>query len=102
MTTVIALLLASVATWLLKVCFITLLPAGRLPERVRAALDDVGPAVTAALLVTYLAHGEGVRGLVLSDVLATLVAAAVAWRTRSLSVTVLVGVVAAGLLRLVL
>lgn len=100
MTVAIALFLASVATWLLRICFITLLPAGRLPDRVRAALDDVGPAVVAALLVTYLAHGEGVRGLVLSDVLATFLAAAVAWWTRSLSVTVVAGVVVAGVLRL--
>jgi branched-subunit amino acid transport protein len=102
MTAAIILLLASVATWLLRVGFITLVPAGRLPERVRSGLDDVGPAVVAALLVTYLAHGRGVHGLVLADVLATFVAVGVAWRTRSLSVTVVVGVTAAGLMRLVL
>jgi branched-subunit amino acid transport protein len=96
------LLLASVVTWLLRVGFITLVPAERLPERVRSGLADVGPAVVAALLVTYLAHGQGARGLVLSDVLATLVAAGVAWRTRSLATTVVVGVVAAGALRLLL
>lgn len=101
MTVAIVLLLAAVATWLLRVSFITLVPAGRLPARVRRALDDVTPAVMAALLVTHLTHGEGFGGFVLADVLAALVAAAVAWRTRHLSATVVTGVVAAGLLRLV-
>jgi branched-subunit amino acid transport protein len=101
MMAAIALLCAALATWLLRVSFITLVPADRLPERVRLALDDVGPAVMAALLVTYLAQG-GVRGLVLADVVAAAVASIVAWRTRNLSLTVFVGVVAAGLLRLVL
>jgi branched-subunit amino acid transport protein len=95
-----ALLLAAAATWFLRVLFITVVPACRLPPRLRAALADVSPAVMAALLVTQLAHGEGIGGLVLSDVLATLVAAGVAWWTRQLAATVVVGVVAAGLLRL--
>ncbi len=102
MTAAITLLLAAVATWLLRICFITLVPADRLPERVRLALDDVAPAVMAALLVTHLAHGRGLGGFVLADVLAALVAAAVAWRTRQLSATVVAGIVAAGLLRLLL
>ena len=102
MTAAITLLLAALATWLLRVCFITLFPADLLPERVRRALDDVAPAVMAALLMTHLAHGQGLGGLVLSDVLAALVAAAVAWRTRQLSATVVAGIVTAGLLRLLL
>lgn len=102
MTAVIVLLLAAVTTWLLRVLFITLVPASLLPGRVRLALDDVAPAVMAALLMTHLAHGQGLVGLVLSDVLAAMVAAAVAWRTRHLAATVVVGIVAAGLLRLLL
>jgi branched-subunit amino acid transport protein len=102
MTGVLVLLLAAVTTWLLRVCFITLLPASTLPVRVRLALEDVRPTVMAALLVTHLAHGEGIGGLVLADVLATLIAALVAWRTRKLAPTVLAGIVAVGLLRLVL
>jgi branched-subunit amino acid transport protein len=101
-TSVLVLLLAAVATWLLRVCFITLVPASTLPTRVRLALDDVRPAVMAALLVTHLARGERIGGLELADVLATLIAAAVAWRTRKLGPTVLAGIVAVGFLRLVL
>jgi branched-subunit amino acid transport protein len=98
----IVLLLAAVVTWLLRVSFITIVPAGALPGRVRGALDDVAPAVMAALLVTYLTHGEGLSGLQLSDLLAALVAAVVAWRTHHLAGTVLAGIVAAGVLRLLL
>lgn len=102
MSAVLVLLLAAVATWLLRVCFITLVPASTLPARIRLALDDVRPAVMAALLVTHLARSQGIAGLVLADVLAALLAALVAWRTRKLAPTVLVGIVAAGVLRSVL
>jgi branched-subunit amino acid transport protein len=100
MTATIVLLLAAATTWVLRIAFIALVPAARLPDRVHAALDDVAPAVMAALLVSSLAHGRGIPGLVPSDVAAALLAAAVAWRTRHLAATVVVGVVAAGLLRL--
>jgi branched-subunit amino acid transport protein len=100
MTATIVLVLAVATTWLLRIAFIALVPAARLPEHVHAALDDVAPAVMAALVVASLAHGRGLSGLVPADVVAALIAAVVAWRTRSLAITVVVGVVAAGLLRL--
>jgi branched-subunit amino acid transport protein len=100
MSATIVLVLAAVTTWLLRISFITLVPAARLPDRVQGALDDVAPAVMAALVVSSLAHGQGVPGLVPSDVAAALIAAAVAWHTRRLATTVVIGVVAAGLLRL--
>jgi branched-subunit amino acid transport protein len=101
MSPTIVLLLAAATTWLLRISFIALVPAARLPDRVHAALDDVAPAVMAALVVSGLAHGRGIPGLVPSDVAAALIAATIAWRTRNLGLTVLVGVVAAGLLRLI-
>ena len=100
MNAALVLLLAAAVTWLLRVSFITLVPAARLPARVHAALDDVAPAVMAALVVTHLAHGEGISGFVAADVAAAAIAAGVAWRTRHLAATVLTGVVAAGVLRL--
>jgi branched-subunit amino acid transport protein len=102
MTAALVLLLAAVSTWLLRVLFIAVAPAAGLPARARHALDDVAPAVMAALLVTHLTHGEGVSGFVTSDVLAALVAGVIAWRTRQLSVTVVTGVAAAGLFRVLL
>jgi branched-subunit amino acid transport protein len=100
MTAVLVLGLAAVVTWGLRILFISLVPAARLPEHVQAALGDVAPAVMAALVVGSLTHGRGVAGLVPSDVAAAVLAAAVAWWTRNLGLTVAVGVVAAGLLRL--
>lgn len=100
MTAPTVLLLAALVTWALRVSFIALVPAARLPARVHRALDDVAPAVMAAIVVTHLAHGEGFGGLVPSDLAAAGAAAVVAWRTGHLAGTVLTGVVAAGLLRL--
>ena len=62
---------------------------------------DVGPAVMAALVITHLTHGQGVHGFVLTDVLAAIVATGVAWWTGKVSITVVAGVAAAGVLRLV-
>jgi branched-subunit amino acid transport protein len=50
----------------LRVAFVTVVDVDTLPSPVREALDYVGPAVLAALIVTTLAHGEGQAGLRLS------------------------------------
>jgi hypothetical protein len=41
MTPLLIVLSAAIATWLLRILFITVLPADRLPARVRRAFDDV-------------------------------------------------------------
>jgi branched-subunit amino acid transport protein len=99
---VVVLALVCVTTWLLRVALVAIVPAAHLPERIHGALDDVAPAVLAALVVSSLAHGRGVVGLETADVVATVIAAAVAWRTRRLGLTVLVGIACAALLRLAL
>jgi branched-subunit amino acid transport protein len=101
MTATVVLLLAAVVSWTLRVLFITIVPAARLPAAVRDALDDVAPAVMAALVVTSLAHGRGPSGLVTTEVVAALVAGLVAWRTRDLALTVAAGVGTVGVLHLV-
>lgn len=100
MTATIVLLFAVVITWLLRVTFVAVVPAGRLPGRVHAALDDVAPAVMGAIVVTHLAHGQGISGLSLPDLGAVAVSGFVALKTKNLAATVATGVVAAGLLRL--
>lgn len=100
MTATLVLFLAAAVTWGLRVVFVAAVPAGRLPQRVHDALDDVAPAVMGAIVVTHLAHGEGIGGIALTDLGAVAVSAVVALRTRNLAATVLSGVVAAGLLRL--
>lgn len=61
-----ALTLAAVAvgSWGLRSAFITVVDVDDLPAVVRGALDQIGPAVMAGLVVTSIAHGEGHAGLV--------------------------------------
>jgi branched-subunit amino acid transport protein len=84
---VLTLLACAGLTWVLRVALIAAVPADRLPERVREALPDVGPAVLAALIVGSLVHGGGLLALVMPTPahLALLAAGAVAWRFRSLA-----------------
>lgn len=100
MMPLLALGLVTVLSYLLRSCFVSLVPASNLPTRVRAALDDVAPAVMAALVITHLAHGQGITGVRLADVGAALAAAVVAWRTGNLALTVVIGVGTAVLLHL--
>ena len=54
MSALLTLSACAVATWLLRVAFITLLPADRLPEAAHRALRYAGPAVLGAMVVTSL------------------------------------------------
>jgi branched-subunit amino acid transport protein len=97
------LLACVVASWCLRVVLITVLPADRLPCRLREALPHVAPAVLAALIAGSLVHGDGLRGLVVPTPthVALLVAGVVAWRFRSLAAPIaaaLLVMLAAGLL----
>jgi branched-subunit amino acid transport protein len=86
-------LLAGVAvTYVMRIAFITLVPADRLPERVRDAMDDVGPAAMAAIIATHLAHGGSPAGSLAPTLIGVVVASAVAWRTGNLAATVATGI----------
>jgi branched-subunit amino acid transport protein len=87
MTGLLALSGGALATWLLRVSFITLVPADRLPPGLWRALRHAGPAVLSALIVTGLAgHGDAAALLVPSARhLALLIAGLVAWRFRNLA-----------------
>lgn len=87
-------------TWALRVAFITVVPAGALPARMQRALDDVAPSVMAAIVALQLVGGHGEPAVLPLEAGAALVAGAVAWRTRNLGLTVILGVVAYGLLGL--
>jgi branched-subunit amino acid transport protein len=84
---VLALSLGALATWLLRVSFIGLLPADRLPAAVRRSLPHVGPAVLGALVVTGLVGQGGPAALLQPSPrhLALLAAGLVAWRIRNLA-----------------
>ena len=103
MTALPLLAVGALVTYVLRIGFITLLPAERLHPRVRRTLRHVGPAVLGAMIVTMLVGHGGLRALATPDArhLALLVAAVVAWRVRHVAVPMaaaLAVVVAAGLL----
>lgn len=66
---------------------------------VLAALRMVPPAALAALVVPALLRPEGAVDLLNPGLIAGVLAAAVAWRTRSISATIAVGLVAVVLLK---
>ena len=86
MTAVLVLLAVAAGSWMLRVAFVTVVDVDTLPSVVREALDYVGPAVLAALIVATLADGEGAAGLrlPLPEVAGLAAAAVVALRTTSL------------------
>jgi len=101
--TALAILVAAAAvSWLLRVLFIAVVPASRLPAGLRRVLDHTGTVVMAALIATELGHDGGVAALVVPSgpLLALLAAGAVAWRTRHLAAAVATAVVVGGVLAL--
>ena len=90
----VVLLASSVVTWLLRVGFIVIVPARRLPEGLRRVLDHAAVAALAALLATALTRESGPAWLLTpSPVLVAAVAAGlVAWRTGRLGLTAVVAV----------
>ncbi|HSJ45756.1 MAG TPA: AzlD domain-containing protein [Euzebyales bacterium] len=86
MNAALALLGAAAGSYVLRIAFVTLIDVERLPDAVKEALRYVGPAVTAAIVVSSLAHGEGRAGLDVSaaQVIGLLAAAVTAWRSGSL------------------
>ena len=59
MTALLAALGAALATYLVRILLITLVPASRLPAAVGRLLPHVGPAVLAALVVAALFRPSG-------------------------------------------
>jgi branched-subunit amino acid transport protein len=97
-TALVAVAGAAAATWLLRVLFITLVPAGRLPGPVRRTLPHVGPAVLAAVIAAALAGGQaGVDPAFLGGAVVT---AVVAWRRRSVVLATVCGLGTVALLHL--
>ena len=92
--TAVVLLGSGVVTWLLRVGFIVLLPARRLPAGLRRILDHAAVAALAALLATALTRESGPGWLLTpSPVLVAAVAAGlVAWHTRRMGLTVVIAV----------
>ena len=90
MSALLTLSACAVATSLLRVAFITLLPADRLPGAAHRALRYAGPAVLGAMVVTSLIGPDGLAALAPSARhLALLAAALAAWRVRNLAAPII-------------
>jgi branched-subunit amino acid transport protein len=94
MTVLLLMLGAGVISWMMRLAFIALLPASKLPGGVRRLLDHGVVAIPAALVATSLAGQGGASALVVPSpaLLALVVAGVVAWRTEHLAGTVAAGV----------
>lgn len=75
---------------------------GEVPPRVAQVLRMIPPASLAALVTPALVRPHGSLGLLSPELLAGVLAVAVAWRTKNLFATIVVGLVAVVLLGLVL
>ena len=75
---------------------------GEVPPRVAQVLRMIPPASLAALVTPALLRPHGSFGLLSPELLAGVLAVAVAWRTKNLFATIVVGLVAVVLLKLVL
>jgi branched-subunit amino acid transport protein len=88
----VAILLAGAGTYAMRASF--LLAADRLarvPPSVERLLRQIPPAALASLVVPALLRPEGELDLVSPRLVAGLVAAVVAWRTRNVAATLAVG-----------
>jgi branched-subunit amino acid transport protein len=105
MTGFVTFALIGAVSWVLRVGFLVLIPVRRLPPAVRAGLDDLAPAVLAAIvalgLADLLARESSTVGA-LETLAAGAVVAVIAWKTRSLAAAALLALVAVAAIDLVL
>jgi branched-subunit amino acid transport protein len=94
MSPVVMLLLGAAGTYVMRVMFINLVPAGKLPTRVRTTLQLVGPAALAALIATDIAHATAHPVTLWPTLGAVAVAGIAALLTKNLALTILGGLAA--------
>ncbi len=100
----VVMIIGGLLTFGMRFSFIYLLGRVDVPPLVRRALRFVPPAVLSALILPALLMPSGTLDLTLGNErwLAGLVAILVAWRTRSVLLTILAGVAALVILRLLM
>ncbi len=103
MTALLALGAAGVGSWALRASFIALMGSRSMSPGLQRALVNTRHSVFAALIATVLVgtNGETSVGIPLTTVLAIMVSVAVAWRTKSVTRTVVVGTASALIFNLV-
>ncbi len=87
-------ILAGVGTYLIRASFVLALRDVEVPDLIVRGLRYVPPAVLAALAIPPVVAPGGELGVVppSPEFLAALVAGVVAWRTRNLAATIVVGI----------
>lgn len=94
-TTLAAVVLVGLITYVMRAGLILALADAELPPWLLRALRYVAPAVLGALTVTLVADPDAAnRGVSWPEVVGLLVAGPVAWKTKNLAVTLVVGMTA--------
>lgn len=94
-TTLAAVVFVGAVTYVMRAGLILALADAELPPSLLRALRYVAPAVLGALTVTLVADPDAAnRGVAWAEVVGLLVAGPVAWKTRNLAVTLVVGMAA--------
>ena len=91
MNPILVLLLGALGTYALRLLFITLVPAHRLPDRLRNALQLVGPAALAALVATDIGHAAGHPSSLWPNLAAVGAAGLIAAISKNLGLTIIGG-----------
>ena len=89
MTALIVFVLAGIGTYAARSVFILAVGQRQLPDVIERALRFVGPAVLAALATSLLTSPDGLEAYLtnIPEVVATLAAIGLAWKTRSFVVS---------------
>ncbi len=89
----VAILLAGAGTYAMRASFLAFAHRmATVPPALTRILRQIPPAALAAIVVPALLRPEGRLDLLQPTLLAGLVAAGVAWKTRNVGVTVVVGI----------
>ncbi len=88
-----AVLVVGLITYLARAGLILFLADRPLPPNIARALQYVGPAVLSALVVSFIAGGEGASGIDVEEFVALAVAAGVAARVKNLLLALTAGMV---------
>jgi branched-subunit amino acid transport protein len=93
MTPMLAMLVLAAVCWFMRILFVVVIPANRLPDPVRTALQYLAPSVLAALVAVELANATSDTDPVGAAVMvgAILAAAVIARRTGSMALAIAAG-----------
>lgn len=86
--------LAGIGTYAIRASFVVGLKDAQVPPLLARALKYVPPAVLAALAIPPIVAPSGMLGMIppQPELIAGMVAALVAWRTKNLAATIVVGI----------